>query len=126
MLVALLLGSAGCQAGSPDQGKPAARAETERLKTGMTALFSGLEMYAHDHSLAYPDEASVLVPKYIDTIPSDPVGGEPLLYQKTERGYLISATGDYSSRGAAKGYPKMDQDGFFALKAEDFPGDEDL
>ncbi len=87
----------------------------------MTAVFSALEMYAHDHSLTYPDTTSPLVPKYLDKLPSDPLTGRPLGYQRTERGYLLLSQGDYGGAGAEAGYPRMDQDGFFALKATDFP-----
>jgi hypothetical protein len=54
----------------------------------------------------------------------DPLSASPLDYFKTERGYIISSSGDYGDAGAEKGFPQMDQDGFFALKASDFPSAE--
>jgi hypothetical protein len=122
-LAALLL--AGCGAASGAHGRPAGEGDLNKIKVAMTGLFSALEMYAQDHSLAYPDDTKPLVPKYIDAIPRDPLNGEPLLYQKTESGYLLSSSADYTPAGAARGYPQMDQDGFFALKAADFPGEDD-
>ena len=86
----------------------------------MTEVFAGLEMYAADHSLAYPDNVGELVPKYLDAVPSDPLSNKPLTYQRVDSGYLILASGDYSAAGAAEGFPRMNQDGEFALKPEDF------
>jgi hypothetical protein len=123
LLVGLLAGCGGAGGGG---GRPAGQGDIDKIKMAMTTTFSALEMYAHDHSLTYPDEMKVLVPKYLDALALDPRNGQPLSYQKTERGYLISASADYSSAGAAKGFPQMDQDGFFALKASDFPSEETL
>ncbi len=89
----------------------------------MTESFSGLELYAYDHSQKYPDQLEQLVPKYLDARPHDPKTGRPLAYQRLANGYLLSTDGDYSANGAEPGYPRMDQDGFFALKAADFPDD---
>lgn len=120
VLLLLLCLGAGCARGATP-GVAATEASLETVKGKMTTVFAGLEMYAHDHSLAYPDTIDALIPKYLDALPSDPVGGQPLLYEKTERGYLIKASGDYSAAGAAPGFPRMDQDGFFALREDDFP-----
>lgn len=115
---------AGCGGATPGGSGPKAdQSSLDQLKPRMTELFSALEMYSADHSMAYPETAKELVPKYLDAVPTDPLGGSPLVYQKTERGYLISTTADYSAAGAAAGYPQMNQDGFFALKAEDFPSE---
>lgn len=123
ILVLLLLGFTvlGCntQEISP-QGRPAGSGDLEKVKVEMTSLFGALEMYAHDHALVYPESLEPLLPKYLDALPKDPMNQQPLIYQKTERGYLLSTSADYSSAGAERGFPQMDQDGFFALKESDF------
>lgn len=120
ILLLILVTGCGGRAAAPS-GPPVSEEALHQLQREMTTLFAALEMYAHDHSLAYPDDVQALLPKYLDAIPEDPRGGLPLRYQRTERGYLISATGDYSAAGAEPGFPQMDADGFFALRPEDFP-----
>ena len=105
---------------------PEVEQELQRLKTQMTETFSGLEVYALEHSQQYPRELSSLVPKYLDRIPQDPRTKRPLIYQRLDSGYQLRAEGDYSDCGADPGYPRMDQDGFFALRASDFPDDSEL
>jgi hypothetical protein len=92
----------------------------------MNDVFAGLEMYAADHAMSYPDNLDVLVPKFLDSIPTDPLSKKPISYEKTEAGFMLSATGDYSSSGAAAGYPKMNQDGFFVKTQTGFPQVEEL
>lgn len=124
LLLLAILPLTGCgQASHGGTGRAANPRDLDDLKPRMTELFSALEMYAADHSMAYPEKAQELVPKYLDAVPVDPLTGEPLTYEKTERGYLLYASGDYSSAGAQSGFPRMNQDGFFALKPDDFPGD---
>lgn len=122
LLLLLVVGLlwAGCGTGT-DGGRPAGPGDLDKVKLEMTNLFSALEMYSHDNSLAYPQTVEALIPKYLDKAPVDPLDGKPLAYKKTERGYLIASQADYRQAGAEDGYPRMDQDGFFALKATDFP-----
>jgi hypothetical protein len=87
----------------------------------MNDAFAGLEMYAADNSLTYPDSLDVLIPRYLDAVPVDPVSGKPIIFEKTEKGFFLSASGDYSTLGAEAGFPKMNQDGFYVKKAEGFP-----
>lgn len=105
LLICLVL-IVGCAGPRPEQNP--VKGDLTKLEANMENLFAALEMYAQDHTLNYPDEVSALVPKYIDAIPLDPVGGQPLLYTKTERGYFLTTSTDYSSVGAAQGFPKMD------------------
>ncbi len=119
-LAGLLWTACGHGAGS-GSGRPAGQGDLEKVKLEMTELFSALEMYAHDNSLAYPEDTNGLIPKYLDKLPTDPLTGQPLSYERTDRGYLIKSHGDYGATGAESGYPRMNQDGFFALKAADFP-----
>ncbi len=100
------------------------KSDLTALETNMENLFTALEMYAQDHTLNYPENVSDLIPKYIDVIPLDPVNGQPLIYTKTERGYFLTTSVSYISLGVDEGFPKMDQDGFMALKASDFPSEE--
>lgn len=114
-LLLLLIG--GCSgSGTPTVG-------TEELKKEMTSVFSALEMYALDHQQVYPENLAELTPKYLDKVPNDPVGGQPLGYAKIEDGFLLSASGAY---GGEKGFPQMNHHGFWALKAADFPPEEAL
>ncbi len=121
VLLLLLFVLAGCGGGVP--AKTVTDQDLEALKSAMTSVFSALEMYAHDHSLEYPESVAELVPKYLDEVPLDPANGQSLVYEKTERGYLIKAAGSYHSVQAADGFPCMNQDGFFALKPSDFPSE---
>lgn len=110
----------GC-GGRPAPEAPASQEETATLKKRMSIAFAALEMYSVDNRSQYPNDLSTLKPKYLDEIPIDPVSRKPLSYEKTADGFLLSTGGDYSAVQAEPGYPKMNQDGFFALKAADFP-----
>lgn len=90
----------------------------------MTTAFSALEMYASDNALAYPESLEVLIPKYLDAVPVDPVGEKSIGYLKNENGFILSASGEYA--GADKGFPQMNQDGFFARTAADFRKSEEI
>lgn len=124
-LIGLFCFIGGCaEKGTPSTtGTPGAAAEQQlaELKNRMNDVFAGLEMYAADHAMSYPDSLDALVPKFLDSIPTDPLSEKPIAYQKTEAGFMLSATGDYSSAGAAVGYPKMNQDGFFVKTEAGFP-----
>ena len=100
---------------------PSGSQTADELKTRMNDAFAGLEMYASDHSMAYPDNLDTLIPKYLDEVPIDPVSKKPIVFEKTERGFLLSASGDYSGMGAEEGFPKMNQDGFYVMKDSEFP-----
>lgn len=127
-LLLLAIGLSGCvhlasPSDSPSSGQPPQDSNLPALKDVMTATFSSLEMFAHDHTLSYPDSLEEIVPKYLDALPRDPRNGQPLRYSKTDRGYRLGAAADYQAHGAAAGYPQMDQDGFFALQPYDFPAE---
>lgn len=117
LALALLLSFACSQPPQQETTDPALR----QLQRAMTESFSGLELYAYEHSQKYPDRLDPLVPKYLDALPIDPKTGRTLTYRRVAAGYLLGTDGDYSTSGAEPGYPRMDQDGFFALKASDFP-----
>lgn len=116
LLVALILG--GCNSAGPatDAG---GNTDTEAIKSTFTKTFTALELYAADHSDSYPEKLEELVPKYLDKVPNDPANQQPLGYAKSETGFLLSASAEYAK--ADKGFPQMDNFGFFALKASDFP-----
>ena len=129
ILIFLSCALVGCAGKAPSaDGTPGAGSEQQvsELKTRMNDVFAGLEMYAADNTMTYPDSLEVLVPKYLDSIPDDPLSGKPIVYEKTEQGFVLSATGDYTSSGAEPGYPKMNQDGFYVKSAEGFPKVDDL
>lgn len=121
---------AGCSPNSAPTSTPSGdsgpEARVDELKTRMNDAFAGLEMYSVDNSMSYPDSLQVLVPKYLDAIPVDPLSEKPINYRKTEEGFLLEATGHYSGAGAEAGFPKMNQDGFYVMKEAEFPKDDDL
>lgn len=129
-LLGLFCFMGGCaQNGTPaTTGTPREASEQQlaELKNRMNDVFAGLEMYAADHAMSYPDSLDALIPKFLDSIPNDPLSEKPISYEKTEAGFMLSATGDYSSSGAAAGYPKMNQDGFFVKTEAGFPQVEGL
>lgn len=129
-LLALCFVVAGCADIGPPSSTSTPGAATEQqmteLKSRMNDVFAGLEMHAADHAMAYPDSLDALVPKFLDSVPTDPLSGKAITYEKTESGFMLSATGDYSSSGAAPGYPKMNQDGFFVKTEAGFPQVEEL
>ena len=43
---------------------------------------------------AYPDELSLLAPKYIPKIPTDPANGQPYRYHKLANGFSIYSVGE--------------------------------
>lgn len=110
----------GCEAGTKEIA-PASPEETTLLKKRMNEAFAALEMYSVDNGSRYPADLSVLIPKYLDEIPIDPVSRTPISFERTSDGFLLGAKGDYGAVKAEPGYPKMNQDGFFVLKASDFP-----
>ena len=118
----LAVSLAGCTGPSPQA--PATAEELNTLKSNMNETFGALEMYSADNQLQYPSSLDQLKPKYLDEIPRDPVARQALSYQKTEEGFLLGSKGDYKALGAEKGFPKMNQDGFFVKKAEEFPSEE--
>jgi hypothetical protein len=124
-ILALAVGLAGCQSqtSSPVKAPSSVEATVQELKAEMTDAFAGLEMYAADHELQYPESLDVLIPEYIDSVPIDPLSQGPVGYEKTARGFRLSAHGNYSEAGAEVGFPKMNQDGFFVLKESEFPQD---
>lgn len=123
LLLLTLLFITGCSGPTPPPS-PATENEVDELKTRMTEVFSALEMHAADNTLSYPGSLDVLIPKYLDEVPLDPVSRQPIKYQKTDTGFLLSVSGDYSAQEAEEGFPKMNQDGFYVLKQSEFPTEE--
>jgi hypothetical protein len=63
----------------------------EQLQSNLHVAFA-LAAYNRDHG-RYPKELTVLVPKYLDTIPKDLFSDKPLIYRPTEKGYLLYSVG---------------------------------
>ena len=126
--IIILMFLAGCTQPTSQQtsAAPAKKEELNLLKTRMNDAFAALEMYSVDNAYKYPPSLDNLRPKYLDEVPLDPVSRKPIIYHKTETGFLLGGSGDYSSLEAEKGYPKMNQDGFFVLKEADFPNEPEL
>lgn len=124
IVILLLLASLWGCAGPSAPAAPATGEELSQLKIRMTRAFGALEMYAADNSLTYPQSLKDLMPKYLDVAPLDPVSRQAIFYEKTEDGFLLGASGDYSKLDADPGFPKMNQDGFFVKKESEFPKDE--
>lgn len=122
-ILLVLAGLWGCT-GPSAPAAPATEEELSQLKTRMTRVFGALEIYAADNSLKYPSNLEELSPKYLEAAPLDPVSRQSIRYEKTDDGFLLSASGDYSDLGAEKGFPKMNQDGFFVKKDSEFPKEE--
>ncbi|HIB64146.1 MAG TPA: hypothetical protein EYO33_03235 [Phycisphaerales bacterium] len=125
-LIVLFLAGCGQPSTPQTSAAPAKKEELNLLKTRMNDAFAALEMYSVDNDYKYPPNLDKLRPKYLDEIPLDPVSRQPIVYQKTETGFLLGGSGDYSSLEAEKGFPKMNQDGFFVIKEADFPKAPDL
>jgi hypothetical protein len=65
-----------------------------------------LERCRLDHG-EYPDSLDMLVPKYIETLPHDIIGGQPLHYRRTEdRNFLLYSIGWNETDDGGKESPK--------------------
>jgi hypothetical protein len=53
-----------------------------------TIIAAGLAAHFVDHK-KYPDKLDDLVPKYLTRVPDDAFSGKPLIYRKSDAGYLF-------------------------------------
>ena len=71
-----------------------------------TEIACPLERCRLDHG-EYPDSLDMLVPKYIETLPHDIIGGQPLHYRRTEDGnFLLYSIGWNEKDDDGKQSPK--------------------
>ena len=52
-----------------------------------------LHAYRLDHEQQFPEKLDALVPEYLDRVPLDEFSGAPLIYRRTDRGFLIYSVG---------------------------------
>ncbi|MBS3734657.1 MAG: hypothetical protein KGY99_07000 [Phycisphaerae bacterium] len=48
----------------------------------------------HAETGAYPDKLAALTPTYLQAVPTDPFTGEPLIYKRTDAGYVLYSVGE--------------------------------
>ncbi len=71
-----------------------------------TQIACALERCRLEHG-EYPDSLDMLVPKYIETLPHDIIGGQPLHYRRTEdRNFLLYSLGWNEKDDGGKQSPK--------------------
>ena len=51
-----------------------------------------LKLYKHQHG-RYPDNLDALTPDPVREVPKDPFTGRPLIYGRTEKGFLLYSVG---------------------------------
>ncbi len=66
-----------------------------------------VERYRRAHSEALPASLNELVPAFLDTVPQDPIDGQPLRFKKLPKGYVIYSIGsDGKDDGGTEPNPK--------------------
>ena len=97
--------------GLPDNCSP------KRSQTRMRLLVCDLaiRLYRQEEG-ADPEELADLVPEYLPAVPEDPFSGRPLVYRRTETGYLLYSVGpDETDNGGEVFY----SDGYLGLISGD-------
>ena len=94
-------------------------------RAGRTAL--AVERYRMANG-KLPARLEHLVPDYLDSVPLDPFDGQPLRYEKSDKGYTVYSTGsdgvDDGGQQAPEGSGRDDPDTVFAVERQDRGGDE--
>ena len=77
----------------PNMAKAAQRTAYNQTLVNEARVACALERYQLAHG-GYPENLDVLVPQFIDTLPHDVIGGQPLPYRRTDAGkYLLYSVG---------------------------------
>ena len=63
-----------------------------QARLDITRLAFAAEVYRRDHG-RYPPKLASLVPKYVATVPFDPMSENPLHYQQHARGFVLYSVG---------------------------------
>ena len=83
-----------------------------------SVLALALEIHRIDHG-RYPDSLGSLSPKLVPSIPEDPMNpGRPMLYKRTDTGYLIYSTGSDGDDDDGNGVDKRSRTGRDAMNFE--------
>ncbi|MCS6976040.1 MAG: hypothetical protein NZM31_03385 [Gemmatales bacterium] len=76
--------------------------KTEQTHRNLLIAFA-LAAYRSEHG-QYPETLDALAPEYLPTVPNDVFTGKPLIYRRTQQGYLLYSPGpndlDEAGRGA--------------------------
>lgn len=83
------------------------RLETER---DATSIIIGLEFY-NNKNKGYPGKLSDLVPTYLSSLPNDPFSGEPFIYQRRGKGWVMYSIGSDLKDDFALQHSYLSQDG---------------
>lgn len=100
MLVALLLPATA-------QASLAERRAEQRFDNLRIAL--ALAGYHADEN-SYPEQLQILVPKYLEHLPEDQFSEKPMIYQKTETGYLLYSVGSDQVDNGGKSFDEREDD----------------
>jgi hypothetical protein len=82
-----------CQLLLPALGTAAKREAMGLANLRLMQAAVALEQFRQANGGTYPDSLSALVPKYLPSVPTDPIQGGDLHYQKNGGGYELQSTG---------------------------------
>jgi hypothetical protein len=86
------------------------RAALSQTSANQAVLACALERYRLVQG-AFPETLDVLAPKFIDTLPHDVIGGDPLKYRRSDGRFILYSIG----------WNAKDDDGLIALKKTNLP-----
>lgn len=75
-------------------------AASEKARTRLTRIGFALAAY-HLESGGYPKSLAELCPKYLQTIPRNPLTGKPPVYARTTSGYTLSSPDPFTHKGTS-------------------------
>jgi hypothetical protein len=79
---------------SDNYGLAAVRRSARKVQAKATVAQVGLALSAYNQETgSYPDDLGVLAPGFMDEIPLDPYGNEPLICRREDEGFVVYSVG---------------------------------